>query len=100
LISRRILIGAEGVGVDQRGSARRRGELGSGNEPATLAQRHKLTDTVTVSGHRESLTSLDGIHDFLRSRPQIALGDLWLCAHAIYGSTSCYTVLHISVHAS
>jgi hypothetical protein len=93
LIGRCILIRPERVRVDHRGAARHGGKLRSRYEPATLAQRHKLANPVTISGHRESLTTLDSIHDFLRPHPQVALGDLRLSTHGIHGSTRCYSVL-------
>jgi hypothetical protein len=93
LIGRCILVRPERVRVDHRGAPRHGGELRSRYEPATLAQRHKLANPVTIPGHRESLTTLDSIHDFLRPHPQVALGDLRLSAHGIHGSTRCYSVL-------
>jgi hypothetical protein len=48
---------------------------------------------MAVSGHRESLTVLDSIHDLLGSHPQISLGDLGLTAHRTNVApvaTACY----------
>ncbi len=65
LIGYRVLICPERFRVDHRSAARHRGELSSGNETATLAQRDELTDAATITGHREGLPALDSIHDLL-----------------------------------
>src|SRR6516162_9625152 len=84
LIGSGVLVGPERVRIDDRGTARHRGELGPGHETAALAQWHQFTDAMTITGYREGLSALDRIHDLFGSHPQVALGDLGLTAH---GST-------------
>src|SRR6266516_3153038 len=75
------LVSAERIRVDRRGGARHRSELRPGHETAALPQRHQVTDTVPVTGHREGLPALDRVHDLLGSHPQVPLGDLGLVTH-------------------
>ena len=59
LIGRRVLICPESFRIDHGGATRHGGELGSGDETATLAQRHEFTDAVTITGHSEGLPAFE-----------------------------------------
>ena len=80
-------VGAEGVDVDRRRQKRPPGELGTGQETPASPQRDQLADPVAVSGHREGVAPLDGVHDLFGPHPQITLAYLALQTHVAQRST-------------
>src|SRR5262245_62022916 len=82
LVGCRFLVSAEGGGVNRGCGARHGRELLPGNETAPSAERDQLTDAMTIPCDGERLPVFDGVHDLLGPGPEVALGDLWLSAHA------------------
>src|SRR4051794_6415030 len=78
LVGRGVLVGPEGVDGDDRGVAGHGDELVAGDEAPAPAQRDQLTDLVAVTGDRERLATLDGIHDLFGPAAKVALRDLRL----------------------
>jgi hypothetical protein len=69
------------------------GELLPGDEPAAASQWDRLCDPVTVQGDGKGLPVFDSIHDFPRSCPQVALGNLRVRIHETRvapGATRCH----------
>src|SRR5690554_1418594 len=80
------------VEINDRSSVRCHKEVVGRDEPAAPVDRRQLRDLPSVTGHRERLALLDGIHDVFRPHAQVPLADLVLKHDptiARYG-TACY----------
>lgn len=63
VVEHSVLIGPESLDVDAGRAAGHGRELLPRNEPPTAPQRDQLTYAVAVTGDRERLAVLDGVHD-------------------------------------
>jgi len=53
LVTRRVLIGSEGLQVNRRGIERQSGELLPGNEPTPVPERDQLANRAAVASDRK-----------------------------------------------